>query len=138
MSSNHDMLTSHFEKKIEKMHNGCWIWNGAIGTRGNPVYKARSATKVIYESFVGEVPEGRYIKRGCESVLCVNPFHLCITERKEKSLRCRIAISKQNISEIKEMLIKNIPQIVISRKFNISPSMVCLIAKGRRRVSDSE
>lgn len=60
--------------------DGCWIWQGAVNSKGYGSMRVGRATKrahrVYYERHVGEIPEGMVICHGCDVPLCVNPAHL--------------------------------------------------------------
>jgi hypothetical protein len=74
--------------KIVKSPNGCWLWAGAKDRHGHgqvwhgvgPV----SAHRVAYEVWVGPIPEGYAVMRTCRQVLCVNPEHLTLKQRKSE------------------------------------------------------
>ena len=73
---------------------GCWIFTGSLkggtgygqvltgeldkGTRRN-----ESAHRVMYEAFIGDVPEGFDVHHVCARRACVNPLHLEAVERSE-------------------------------------------------------
>lgn len=83
-----------FLAKVVKAQNGCWLWGGAIQSRGYGSFgfgrRGRSvlAHRFAYETFVGPIPEDLQIDHACHSRddkcpggkcahrLCVNPAHL--------------------------------------------------------------
>ena len=83
-----------FMAKVVQAQNGCWLWGGAIQSRGYGSFgyglRGRSvlAHRFAYETFVGPIPEDLQIDHACHSRddkcpggkcahrLCVNPAHL--------------------------------------------------------------
>ena len=79
-------LMTRFLSKINKIENGCWIWNGSkvagygAFRNGNKIEKAH---RMSYMIFKGEIPVVNNVKRSytlirhtCDNGLCVNPDHL--------------------------------------------------------------
>lgn len=67
------------EDRITK--NGeCWIWTASKSGEGYGIHyvnnKGYSAHRAVYESLVGEIPEGHQLHHICQNKLCVNPDHL--------------------------------------------------------------
>jgi hypothetical protein len=56
----------------------CWIWLGAVSTRGYPVVcKQQSGDRLIYEITTGEeLTSKQVIHHKCENTRCLNPKHL--------------------------------------------------------------
>ena len=73
-----------FAAKFLEDENGCWIWHGATnGPRGYGIlrYGKRPGVKVYahcfsYETFIGQVPDGKELDHICRQPRCVNPEHL--------------------------------------------------------------
>lgn len=59
---------------------GCWIWTGTRSRNGYGGFwldgRFRSAHRVSFEHFVGEVPKGLEVDHLCRVRACVNPEHL--------------------------------------------------------------
>ena len=74
---------------------GCWIWTGKVdntgygsfGMRDNGKSRTRSAHKIVYEVFVGKVPDGMQLDHLCRTPLCVNPEHLEVVTPRENTMR---------------------------------------------------
>lgn len=108
------------------------------------------ASRLSYEIFVGKIPKGLLVCHKCDKRHCVNPEHLfvgtyadnvhdCISKGRAKSPGVPRKLNEKQVREICLLLIrtKNKKQEWIARKFDISYSMVCSIARGRtwRKVS---
>lgn len=61
---------------------GCWEWVGPVLDTGGGIYPTfaafgeRFAHRVSYRMWVGEIPDGHYVRQGCNGRHCINPFHL--------------------------------------------------------------
>lgn len=80
-------MSERIRSLVEVDDNGCWIWQGFIGTHGYgqmnvvaPIGVKRSrsvlAHRMSYETFVGPIPEGLQIDHLCAVTACANPEHL--------------------------------------------------------------
>lgn len=56
--------------------NGCWLWQGSIGTHGYGSYQGLYVHRVSYEHYVGPIPDGLQIDHLCKVTRCLNPEHL--------------------------------------------------------------
>ena len=62
-------------------HSKCWVWGGALTSRGYGHFRAADGTYVLahrwsYERYVDEIPKGLVLDHLCEVQRCVNPHHL--------------------------------------------------------------
>lgn len=63
--------------KIRIDGNGCWIWQGYIGSDGyGRCGRKQSAHLYSYRAFCGPVPKGLELDHLCRVITCVNPAHL--------------------------------------------------------------
>lgn len=63
----------------------CWEWTGMVNNHFGRIKidgKPKSAHILSYNLFVGEIPEGHYLKQVCGDRLCVNPEHLTPSKKR--------------------------------------------------------
>jgi HNH endonuclease len=74
-----EIIKKRFSDKIQKTET-CWNWLGAINPSGHAVIKIdganRSAHRVSYAIYKGDIPENLMILHKCHNPKCVNPDHL--------------------------------------------------------------
>jgi len=82
--------------KVELSPDGCLLWTGANNGHGygNVGYKddrgarrTRQPHRLVYEAFVGPVPDGFELDHLCRVRRCVNPAHVEIVTHQENGLR---------------------------------------------------
>lgn len=79
-------LPVRFWNKVSWNGDNCWLWTGAIDTRGYGTYwkpKHARAHRVSYEALIGPIPAGLDLDHLCRVRSCVNPHHLEPVTRKE-------------------------------------------------------
>jgi hypothetical protein len=72
-------VMKRFVKKI-KLVDGCWIWTGAVNSKGYPYLSVGGAMVgahvVAHELFIDRVDRGDEVHHECLNKKCVCPFHL--------------------------------------------------------------
>lgn len=74
------MLGHRVASRITFADDGCWLWNGAVQSRGYGSVgdggRTHLAHRWVYERLVGPIPDGLTIDHLCRVKRCVNPDHL--------------------------------------------------------------
>jgi hypothetical protein len=139
-------LINKILKHINKT-DSCWLWTAAINKHGYGLTKltkkTRTAHRVLYELFKGEIPEGKFVCHSCDVRHCVNPEHLWIgtTEdnMKDMSLKKRIhsRLTDQDVIEIRNCYKNEYYYGILldlSRKFNVHESHIWAIVHNKKRL----
>ena len=69
--------------------NGCWKWRKSKGVSTTWNRKRITVYRLSYETFIGAIPEGKFITHRCTNINCCNPQHLFAEERSEFLNRLR-------------------------------------------------
>ena len=73
-------VRSRIEKRLDKTTSECWLWTGAVNSKGYGNIGVEKKTKVVHraywEELCGQIPEGYYVCHKCDVPLCVNLDHL--------------------------------------------------------------
>ena len=81
--------------RVTENDEGCWLWPGARSRNYGAVSKgghsdgATYTHRVMYEAFVGPIPDGLHLDHLCEVTLCCNPGHLEPVTAAENNRRYR-------------------------------------------------
>ena len=75
----------------------CWPWTGRIADNGYGKLRTygksrsevieRGAHRLVYQEFVGPIPEGLQLDHLCRNRECVNPAHLEVVTQRDNILR---------------------------------------------------
>ena len=75
-----DMVKPGFLDKIKVMPNGCWEWQGPIGSNKYGKMSFLGGTwnshRVAWMIFKGTIPDGMFLLHKCDNPPCSNPDHL--------------------------------------------------------------
>jgi hypothetical protein len=87
-------------KIIPEPNSGCWLWLGSISYDGyararGPQGRLWQVHRLMYEHYLGKIPEGLVTDHLCRVRCCVNPRHLEIVSRAE-NVRRGISLSTHN------------------------------------------
>jgi hypothetical protein len=71
--------------------SGCIEWTGAKDRRGYGLVKDASGImkrvpRIVYELFVGKIPDGMLIRHTCDNPCCCNPEHLLVGTAADNSM----------------------------------------------------
>jgi len=112
--------------------DGCWIWNAGVDGDGKPVStgekSTRSAVRIAYEIFVGELSNDEIVFQPCKKKLCINPGDKMIMPSSEFRTLINKKPKKLKLKDIVE--IKNIYEnnnwsfVDIAKKFKVSDSYI--------------
>lgn len=74
------VLDDRFWAKVTKADDGCWLWTGAVTSRGYGCVgregRVFSTHRFAYEALVGPIPAGLTLDHLCRVKVCCNPEHL--------------------------------------------------------------
>lgn len=56
--------------------SGCWLWEGCLTHDGYPTKGKKYMHRVMYEKYVGPIPEGLTLDHVCRVRSCCNPAHM--------------------------------------------------------------
>ena len=81
------------------LDTGCWEWPGwktNNGYGGVTINRAHCLVhRIVYEFFLGKIPDGLQVDHLCRNRACANPYHMEIVTTRENVLR-GIGLSAQN------------------------------------------
>ena len=84
-------LIERLSNKIQVADGGCLEWTGALrmgyGKFRGVAGRTTTAHRVVWETFVGPIPEGLELDHLCRNRKCVNPDHLEPVTRRENLRR---------------------------------------------------
>lgn len=134
--------------------DACWAWTRATVSEGRGyVYdrdykRPRLATRVLYKSLYGEIPDGMFICHKCDNPNCCNPKHWFLGSSKDnvqdmiakgrkhimKPEECfRTKLTREQVSEIRELEAKgDLTNKQIGALYGISGVQVCRISRFKR------
>jgi hypothetical protein len=95
VSDNRDLVLERFSRFAGSgEQDECWIWRGALcrtkdmsgmyGQLNVKQHKLRPS-RVSYELFVGQIPQGMFVLHKCDTPPCTNPNHLFLGTAKDNT-----------------------------------------------------
>ncbi|WP_425061836.1 HNH endonuclease signature motif containing protein [Roseovarius confluentis] len=78
--------------KVVKTQSGCWEYTGKLTPKGYAHVKSddgkmRFAHRIVFEAYIGPVPEGKEVDHLCRNRSCCNPDHLEAVTHQENCRR---------------------------------------------------
>ena len=71
--------------------SGCWIYMGELNRNGygtvRKAGKRKMVHRLLFEHFVGPIPDAHVLDHGCRVRCCCNPYHMEPVTVRENTLR---------------------------------------------------
>jgi hypothetical protein len=141
-----------FEQKVRKTET-CWYWLGPVSNSGYGLMsfskKRRSAHRLSFELFNGEIPLGMCICHRCDNKICVNPTHLFIGTYADNNRDCankgrannsgnlrgdnhpRATLTESSARMAKSLASSGVKKTVIAERLKVNPSVIYDVCNGR-------
>lgn len=125
----------------------CWLWTGKTKPQGYGVYTHNRVTyiasRLVYETYVGPIPDGLLVCHHCDVPRCVRPSHLFPgtykdnaddRDRKgrgESSIKRGSANGAAKLSEdqVIEIYTSNLRQVDLAAQYGVRQPMISLIKR---------
>ena len=130
----------------------CWPWTKGLHTQGygrcwdTRVGKVRYAHRLVYELFVGPVPDTLDILHTCDTPQCVNPAHLRIGTHQENMLdKCakgrantprgeragQSKLTEDQVRAIRALSARGVSQHELARLYRVSQVAIGYVVRRR-------
>jgi hypothetical protein len=131
-----------FDNRVVKT-NGCWIWIGAINSKGYGVFRKERAHRISYRLNVSEIKPSDVVCHKCDNPRCVNPNHLFVgtqadnvhdmdskNRRKTKTMHgIEHPKAKLTDDDIREIRSSKLSRKELEIKFNVSKTLIARILR---------
>jgi hypothetical protein len=81
-------------QRIKVTSDGCWLYNGkadSYGTTMTTHSRRLTVHRWVYETLMGEIPEGHVLHHTCQNPGCCNPEHLMpLTQGEHASIHAEL------------------------------------------------
>lgn len=132
-----------FERFVEKLPTGCWIWTGATSRVGRAMRahfgmgsRACLANRVAYALANGPFDAQLQVTQWCKNTLCMNPAHLLAMSRRQLANRARLEGTQVRgarchwLTSLTEAEVVNIRQLAAGGATYAAIRAVCGLPKG--------
>lgn len=132
--------------RTKVVKNGeCLEWQGMTNAYGygivtvtvNGKERHHRAHRLVYESEVGQIPDGLVVMHACDNPRCVNPAHLSLGGRTENNrdsvakgrnaAGSRNGHAKLSNDDVRAIFLSDLDQPTLAKRFNIDQSVVSRI-----------
>jgi len=136
-------LEERFRSKTDKTTDNCWLWTGAKNGFGYGTIKIDGKTINAHRTALElegiDIPSGMLVRHKCDIAACVNPDHLELGTQSDnmqdmydRDRHPSPKLTRQDVERIKNCVLFGSKQADVARMYEISPSHVNSIIKGRR------
>lgn len=129
-----------FWQKVQRRHEGCWVWTGALQRDGyahftNAAQKTISAHRFSYELHVGPIPEGMDLLHSCDTRSCINPEHLRPGTHHENMMEM-IHKGRNPLHSLKPGQVREIREALKNYRHGLCKELAAKYGVGRSVISD--
>lgn len=143
--SDESLLKATLFNRCRLSDTGCWEWTSHKRNGYGLFYvesKSKSAHRVSYELFKGQIPKGFVVRHKCDNPGCVNPAHLLVGTMKDNAMdresRGRrdvkgeqIGTSKLTAGDVLEIRASSEDHKVLAERYGVSHHHIWNVRSGK-------
>ncbi len=138
-------------KKIEgPLETFCWEWQLTKSSSGYGIicrlgHVNKSAHRLSYEMFIGQITNGLWVLHKCDNPLCINPDHLFLGTKDDNDADCKskgrhsfgtrngsAKLTEEEIMQIRyKFEVEKQSMLGLAKQFNVSDTHISRIVKGK-------